>query len=307
MGCIKKLVGVGGQLHTASKLSIESPNSGRMATQAKVRVSTIALIFLCAASALAQSSKPQHAHISLLASPSDSSGTQWIGLRFQLDPGWHIYWTNPGDSGEPPKVIWHLPPGFQAGDLQFPAPHRIADHGMTDYGYEGEAVLLSKLTIPAGATSNHPEIAADVRYLVCREVCIPAKDRVTLKLADQNAGTASLLQAAQARLPGDLPHGVHARATAGAEAFLLSIGPSSRLGHINDFIPSEEQVIDNSSKPQITKSGVTTQIRLKKSEQLDQAVPEVRGLLVTNDKAYNVVVPVTTTKGSQKTSARKHS
>jgi DsbC/DsbD-like thiol-disulfide interchange protein len=277
-----------------------------MATKAKISLIPFALIFLCAASVPAQDSKPQHAHISLIASPSDSSGTQWIGLRFQLDPGWHIYWTNPGDSGEPPKVTWHLPSGFQTGDLQFPAPHRIADHGMTDYGYEGEAVLLSKLTIPAGATSNHSEIAADVRYLVCREVCIPAKDHVTLNLANQNAGTASLLHAAHARLPENLPHGIHTRAVAGAEAFLLSVGPTSRVGQITDFIPSDTQVIDNSSKPQITKSGATMQVRLKKSEQLDHAVPELRGLLITNDKAYNVVVPVTATKSSQKTSAPKH-
>jgi DsbC/DsbD-like thiol-disulfide interchange protein len=278
-----------------------------MATHAKIWVSTIALIFLCAASALAQGSKPQHAHISLIASPSDSSGTQWIGLRFQLDPGWHIYWTNPGDSGEAPKVTWHLPSGFQAGDLQFPAPHRIADHGMTDYGYEGATVLLSKLTVPAGAASNKTEIAADVRYLVCREVCIPAKEHVTLNLADQNAGTASLLHAAHTRLPQNLPHGVHARAIAGAQAFLISVGPTSRVGQIIDFIPTDAQVIDNSAKPEITKSGATMQVRLKKSEQLDHAVPELRGLLITNDKAYNIDVPVTATKSSRKTSAPKHS
>jgi thiol:disulfide interchange protein DsbD len=277
-----------------------------MAAHAKISVPTVALIFLCTASALAQSSKPQHAHISLIASPEES-GTQWVGLRFQLDPGWHIYWTNPGDSGEPPKVTWRLPSGFQAGDLHFPAPHRIADHGMTDYGYEGEAVLLSMLTVPAGATSNKPEIAADVRYLVCREVCIPAKDHVMLNFADQNPGAARLLHDAQTRLPGSLPHGIHARAVAGAEAFLLSVGPTSRLSRINDFIPSDSQVIDNATKPQIAKSGGTTQIRLKKSEQLDHPVPELRGLLITNDKAYNVVVPVTATKSSQKTSAPKHS
>ncbi len=278
-----------------------------MATRAKVWLPMIAVIFLCAASAPAQSSKSQHAYISLIAGPRESSDTQWLGLRFQLDPGWHIYWTNPGDSGEPPKVTWHLPSGFQAGDLQFPAPHRIADHGMTDYGYEGEAVLLSKLTVPAGATSNHPEISADVRYLVCREVCIPGKDHVSLNLADQSGNNADLLQTAQARLPENLPRSVHARAAAGTDAILLSVGPISRVGQITDFIPSEAQVIDNSAKPQITKSGVTAQIRLKKSEQLDHAVSELRGLLITNDKAYNIVVPVTATKSSQKTSAPKKS
>src|SRR5690348_4933762 len=184
-----------------------------MGTRAKMSQLTV-VILLYAASALAQSSKPQHAHISLIAAPSNSSASQWIGLRFQLDPGWHIYWTNPGDSGEAPKLTWKLPSGFQAGDLQFPAPHRIADHGMTDYGYEGEAVLLSKLTLSPGATSNKPEIAADVRYLVCREVCIPAKDHVSLKLADENAGAGGRLRAAGTRLPRGVPRGVHARAVA---------------------------------------------------------------------------------------------
>src|SRR5690348_10532191 len=209
----------------------------------------LALLFVSSA-LFAQSAKPQHAHISLVAAPHNS-GSHWIGLRFQLDPGWHIYWINPGDSGEPPKVTWHLPSGFQAGDLQFPAPHRIADHGLTDFGYESEALLLSKLTVPADATSNKPEIAADVRYLVCREVCVPAKDHVSLSFTDRKAGNASLLEAAQARLPESLPHGVHARAVAGTQAFLLSVGPTSRLGQITDFIPSDAQVIDNSAKPEI--------------------------------------------------------
>jgi DsbC/DsbD-like thiol-disulfide interchange protein len=280
-----------------------------MAFRAKRLLSGTVLMLFCTGFAAAQNAKPQHAHISLIASPpSDSSGSRWIGLHFELDRGWHIYWTNPGDSGEPPKVTWQLPSGAQAGDLQFPAPRRIPDHGMTDYGYEGEAVLLSKLTIPGGGTSNKPEIAADVRYLVCREICIPAKDHVSLNLAaSQNATNAGLIQAAQARLPHNLPHDIHVRGIAAADTLVLSVGPSSRLGQIVDFIPSDAQVIDNSAKPQITKSGTTTQVRFKKSEQLDHPVAELRGLLITNDKAYNVVVPVTASKSSRKTSAPKHS
>lgn len=266
------------------------------------------IILLGSVFSLAQSAKPQHAQISLLAGPASNGEEQWIGLRFQLDPGWHIYWTNPGDSGEPPKVNWQLPSGVQAGDLQFPAPHRIADHGMTDYGYEGEAVLLSKLTIPGGATSNKPEIAADVRYLVCREVCIPGKDRVSLKLGfSENGANMDLIQAAQARLPESLPPNIHARAVAAADTLALSVGPNSRLGEITDFIPSDAQVIDNSVKPQIEKSGATTQVRLKKSEQLDHPVAELRGVLITSHKAYNVAVPVAANKSAQKTSSPKHS
>lgn len=279
-----------------------------MASRVRRPLPTVWLLVLCAASTMAQSSRAQHAHLSLIAAPSDSPGSQWVGLRFQLDPGWHIYWTNPGDSGEPPKVAWQLPSGIQAGDMQFPTPHRIADHGMTDYGYESEAVLLSKLTVSAGAASNKPEIGADIRYLVCREICVPAKDHVSLNLAAENVENTALVQAAQARLPQSLPPSIHLRAVDGSEAIALSVSAaSSKLGLIIDFIPSDAQLIDNSVKPHITKSRALTQVRLKKSEQLDHPAAELRGLLITRDKAYNIAVPITATKSSQKTSASKHS
>ena len=58
----------------------------------------------------------------------------WLGLRFRLEAGWHIYWTNPGDSGEPPRVKWNLPAGFEAGPIAWPVPRRIEDHSLVDYG-----------------------------------------------------------------------------------------------------------------------------------------------------------------------------
>src|SRR5262245_13720974 len=37
-----------------------------------------------------------------------------LGLRLKLDPGWHVYWKNAGDSGNPPILQVQLPPGFNA-------------------------------------------------------------------------------------------------------------------------------------------------------------------------------------------------
>ena len=70
----------------------------------------------------------------------------WVGLLFRLDEGWHIYWQNPGDSGEPPKIQWQLPPGFEAGTIRWPQPIRLGGGTVVDYGYEGQVLLwlLSK-------------------------------------------------------------------------------------------------------------------------------------------------------------------
>ena len=53
-----------------------------------------------------------HLKVSLVADkatlPPDGAGTH-VGLLFDLQPEWHIYWINAGDSGEPPEVKWTLP------------------------------------------------------------------------------------------------------------------------------------------------------------------------------------------------------
>lgn len=258
------------------------------------------LVVLCALSAaVSQSSRPQHARLSLILDrtalvPAESD---WIGLRFELDPGWHIYWTNPGDSGEPPKIEWHLPAGIQAGDLQFPAPQRIPDHSLMDYGYQGSVVLLSKLTVPAGATSKQAEIGADVKYLVCREVCMPGKDHLSLTVPVGNsakaAPQASKIQAAESRLPRPLPRGVRASATSTKDDLVVIVADKSPgFGTATDFIPADEQVIENIAKPAIDIGKDEVVIRLKKSEQLNHPISQVRGLLIAGDRAYNIAVPV---------------
>ena len=289
-------------------------NSGTLRTT-KRRIATLCATLCAISTAYPQAAKAQHAHLSLIsehtsALPGDS---QWIGLRFQLDPGWHIYWSNPGDSGEPPKVTWHVPAGVQAGDLQFPTPHRIADHGLTDYGYEGDVVLLSKLTVPAGATSNKAEIGADVRYLVCREVCMPGKDHLSLSLDEgqgmKSSPDAELIRGTQARLPQPLPFRAHVSVDLRPEVILITVsGKSTAMGELIDFIPSDAQVIDNSVRPMIFAAGAVWQIKVKKSEQFNSSVTRLRGLLITSAKAYNVDVPVTPAKKtSQNASVPKHS
>ena len=38
-----------------------------------------------------------------------------VALRQQIQPGWHTYWSNPGESGLPTTIDWSLPHGLQTG------------------------------------------------------------------------------------------------------------------------------------------------------------------------------------------------
>jgi thiol:disulfide interchange protein DsbD len=124
-----------------------------------------------------------HVELRLLAGQAGyvPGQTLWVGLRFDLEPEWHVYWRNPGDSGEPPRVAWRLPPGWQAGDIHWPVPQRIPVGHLVNYGYEDSVTFLVPLTA-ATAAAGDARIAADVDWLVCREECIPESGSLELRL-----------------------------------------------------------------------------------------------------------------------------
>ncbi len=64
-----------------------------------------------------------------------------VAVRF-LEKEWHVYWVNPGDSGEPPRVTWDLPAGITAGAIEWPAPRRLGTASIVDYGYEDAVMLI---------------------------------------------------------------------------------------------------------------------------------------------------------------------
>lgn len=140
------------------------------------------------------------------AAPGD---VVWAGLRFELAPHWHVYWRNPGDSGEPPRARWQLPDGWQAGAIHWPVPQRIPVGPLVNYGYEHRVTLLVPLSVPsdwprdAGAT-----IRADLDWLVCREECIPESGQLSLDLAPPDAARPDApigrFEAVRGRLPVDL-------------------------------------------------------------------------------------------------------
>ena len=93
----------------------------------------------------------------------------WIALRERIEPGWHTYWTNPGDSGETTTVSWKLPPGFETGPVQFPLPSAIPVGPLVNYVYSGEVLLLSRLTVPKDAKPGQAVLKVSAEWLVCKD------------------------------------------------------------------------------------------------------------------------------------------
>lgn len=125
-----------------------------------------------------------HVHASLVAADASiQPGKPFtVALRFQHDPHWHTYWSNPG-TGLPTSLAWHLPPGFTAGEIQWPAPKLLIDNsgGIIGNGYEGELFLPVTITPPADLKPGTiVELKADADWLMCEEICVPGKATVKL-------------------------------------------------------------------------------------------------------------------------------
>src|SRR5690606_11810055 len=77
--------------------------------------------------------------------------TVWLALKQELQPGWHVYWKNPGDSGLPLDLQWTLPDGFEAGEILYPTPERIPVGPFANFGHHGAPAFLVPITAPAEA------------------------------------------------------------------------------------------------------------------------------------------------------------
>ncbi|MBL8763002.1 MAG: hypothetical protein JNM07_01880 [Phycisphaerae bacterium] len=137
--------------------------------------------------------------------------TTYLGVTFEIDERWHIYWDGLNDGGVPPKFEWTLPPGFEIGPLEWPAPTRIVLPGdLVDHVYEGRVTILVPLRVPTSVPDGQiVEINAEAKWLVCKDVCLPGSG--TLRLAcpvGLDAGKATsptVFASARARIPKPIP------------------------------------------------------------------------------------------------------
>lgn len=124
-----------------------------------------------------------HVQAQLVAQSSTAppGGIVYVALRQKIDRGWHTYWRNSGDAGEPTRIAWTLPAGWRAGGFVWATPQRLPLKTLMDYGYTGEVFLPVPITVPASARPGQTvTLKAAVSFLVCEELCVPEDAALTL-------------------------------------------------------------------------------------------------------------------------------
>jgi thiol:disulfide interchange protein DsbD len=222
-----------------------------------------------------------------------------------LEDGWHTYWINPGDSGEAPRIEWHLPAGFEAGAIQWPYPERLATPPFADYGYEHQVLLMIPVRPAAELKDGQTQkVAALVRYLVCRDVCIAGQKQLDLSLPVQTHAAASeareLFDADRSRIPRAAPRNWKISAASIADELLLNL-KIGKLDKAPQFFPLNAEQIENGASQETTAIPGGIRLHLKKSKHLLKPIGRLEGVVVFGlGKAYVVDVPVAQAAGRAK-------
>ena len=171
-----------------------------------------------------------------------------LGVLYNIEPGWHIYWKHSGDSGIPTKIDWQLPPGFKVGDLQWPLPLRDKEPGDLEvFGYTSEVLLFATVEAPDALPPGPIPIEAKTNWLVCQSLCVPGSAQLKL---DLGSGSSSASNAAQlfdkysAQVPKPLAKGIQAQFNRSGKNLEISVSgaPSGEAIDFYPLPPSETEV-----------------------------------------------------------------
>jgi thiol:disulfide interchange protein DsbD len=209
-----------------------------------------------------------------------------VGVKIDLDPGWHTYWRNPGDTGVSPTIAWHLPTGWRAGEVQWPIPHKLFAPELVSYGYEKQALLLVRLTAPKDAKiGSMAAVGAKVEWLVCREGCVPAKANVSIpikigKEARPDPVWMPRIERAAGKLPAASKDGDFSASWSGKN-IVLSFDHSVGKKYSSATFYAADAVVEPSAPEVLGSSGDHPTLTLKLSQFAPASVPRLRGLLVS--------------------------
>ena len=210
----------------------------------------------------------------------------WLGLLIEHQPHWHTYWKNPGDSGLPTTLQWTLPPGLQAGDIQWPTPRKLPIGPLMNYGYEGRLLLpvpVQVSALPAGATLP---VKLKAEWLVCKEVCIPESGEFDLELPTQAAiaGQAAHFDAARAALP-QAAAGAQGRARVEGDELVVDISglPAAWQGRKLALLPETPGVINNAAQPRDAWTAERWTARIALDPQRSDSPSAMPAVLVSDD------------------------
>ena len=164
---------------------------------------------------------------------------------------WHTYWTNPG-TGLATELLWDLPSGWRADEPQWPVPTLMKDStgAIAGHGYEGTVLIPVKLHTAASKDGDTAKLALQVKWLMCKEACIPGGQKTQLLLTASGTHTpatsSTLADKSRRTLPVPAPEGTVMKAWISGKQIILEISGAGTTGITETsgihFFPADETI-----------------------------------------------------------------
>ena len=239
--------------------------------------------------------------------------TLHVGLLLEMDPHWHVYWRNPGQSGAAPQLHWKLE-GADVGPVAWPFPEvfRQSDGFITTYGYTDQVLLASPAAFRAG-TGGTVEVRLDADVLVCEIQCIPGElhlsrpVRVAADAADSPTADFETFERFAARVPrpaGDAELGLEALYSQSAirpgDSFraalsVRELGPATRAledAFVPDRVDGVEWLATGGQRPPFLGGGFLVTLKGSAPADASHGDSRLRGVLAVSRRGTQEFVEV---------------
>lgn len=212
----------------------------------------------------------------------------WLAFVVTPEPGWHVYWRNPGDSGSATRFKWKHSKLLEPGLPVWPFPERIPVGPLLNYGFNGELVLPVPLeTFEHGQRElRRAWIELKAEWLVCQEECVPGFATFKLEMPTSYAQTPSpwapKIAAALRKTPKPAPADWTLRAERAGDTLRLRGLPRG----VWEFFPYDDLVLDNAAPQEPVSGGLDLAAGAAPA-------PRLRGIVVrARQEAFELDLPL---------------
>ncbi len=211
-----------------------------------------------------------------------------VAIHFTPEKGWHGYWKNPGDAGYGMDLKWHLPPGWSAGEPEYPVPQTLEIAGLMNHVYESDYAVLVPLTAPKDAGAGPTPIGLDAQWLTCTEqICVPEKATLTAVIpAAGQAVTDPRFDRWRAAIPALLPERTAFELTPQSLRLAVPLPASLKLRHPHVFV-AQTQLIDYAAPQSFSRKDDTLIVQIPRKG-LATSEASVSGILKIDDSGQGV-------------------
>ena len=247
-------------------------------------LSFIFIIFLFSfhANSKIASVSTDHADIELLVETKEIKINEdfVVGIKFNIEPGWHVYWKNPGDSGLPATVDWQNINSVKFKNFLWPPPEKTPEEPLMTYGYYNELVLPAIFSVGSNFTDEGAS-QFDIDFLICEKICIPESVSIEFDLSNYSDEDVQLSRDILSSWYNKLPKSFDKEAFIQASNNFISIEWEDEKNEISEvyFYPEDKGLIKYASNQELYKKDGSAILIIERPQRYSNDLQNISGVL----------------------------